>query len=67
MPGIVDTQLWKGLPEADKEALFATYNRTLPTGRVGLAEDIALGYLYLMKQQYGTGRNLVIDGGGVLI
>jgi NAD(P)-dependent dehydrogenase (short-subunit alcohol dehydrogenase family) len=35
--------------------------------RVGEAEDIAQAFLYLMKQQFGTGQNIVIDGGAVLV
>jgi NAD(P)-dependent dehydrogenase (short-subunit alcohol dehydrogenase family) len=35
--------------------------------RVGEAKDIAQAHLYLMKQQFGTGQNLVIDGGGLLV
>jgi NAD(P)-dependent dehydrogenase (short-subunit alcohol dehydrogenase family) len=35
--------------------------------RVGEAEDIALTYIYLMKQQFATGQVLVVDGGAVLV
>jgi NAD(P)-dependent dehydrogenase (short-subunit alcohol dehydrogenase family) len=67
VPGIVKTNLWGGMPEADREGLFKSYGEKLLVKRVGEAEDIALTFIYLMKQQYGTGQNIVIDGGGVLI
>jgi NAD(P)-dependent dehydrogenase (short-subunit alcohol dehydrogenase family) len=35
--------------------------------RVGEADDIALAFTYLIKQQYGTGQNIVVDGGAVLV
>ena len=67
VPGIVKTDLWSGMPEADREGLFTHYGDKLLVKRVGEADDIALTFLYLMKQQYGTGQNIIVDGGGVLI
>lgn len=67
VPGIVKTNLWNSMPEGDRENLYKTVGASLPVGRVGEAEDIALTFLYLMKQAYGTGQNIVIDGGGVLV
>lgn len=66
-PGVVKTNLWGGIPEADREALYANMSKSLLVGRVGEADDIALTYVYLMKQQYGTGQSLIVDGGGVLV
>ncbi|RFZ91986.1 SDR family oxidoreductase [Mucilaginibacter conchicola] len=66
-PGVVKTNLWGGIPEADREALYANMSNSLLVGRAGEAEDIALTYVYLMKQQYGTGQSLIVDGGGVLV
>jgi NAD(P)-dependent dehydrogenase (short-subunit alcohol dehydrogenase family) len=67
VPGVVKTNLWSGMPEADRENLYKTVGASLPVGRVGEAEDIALTFLYLMKQTYGTGQNIIIDGGSVLV
>ena len=67
VPGIVKTNLWNSMPEADRENLYKTVGASLPVGRVGEAEDIALTFLYLMKQAYGTGQNIIIDGGAVLV
>lgn len=66
-PGLVRTPLWDGMPEADREALYASASAALPVGRVGEAEDIAQTYLYLMTNRYSTGQTIVVDGGGVLV
>lgn len=65
-PGFVRTPLWASIPEAEREAMYATIGAALPVGRVGEAEDIAQTYLYLMTNRYSTGQTVVVDGGGVL-
>ncbi|SEM76320.1 NAD(P)-dependent dehydrogenase, short-chain alcohol dehydrogenase family [Chitinophaga rupis] len=67
VPGVVRTNLWNSLPEADREGLYKNVGDALLVKRVGEAEEIALAFLYLMKQQFGTGQNMVIDGGASLI
>jgi NAD(P)-dependent dehydrogenase (short-subunit alcohol dehydrogenase family) len=67
VPGVVKTNLWNSLSETDRENLYKTVGDSLPLGRVGEAEDIAQAFLYLMKQTFGTGVNMVIDGGAVLV
>lgn len=66
-PGVVRTGLWNGIPENDREQLFKNLGDSLPVGRIGAPADIAQSYIYLMKQEYGTGQVLTVDGGGVLI
>lgn len=66
-PGLVRTNLWDSIPEADRENLFAAVAKALPVGRIGEAEEIALTYLYLIKQSFGTGQSIVVDGGNVLV
>ena len=65
-PGFVRTPLWRGMPEADREAMYAAAEAKLPVGRVGEAADIAQAYLFLMQQGFATGQTLIVDGGGVL-
>jgi NAD(P)-dependent dehydrogenase (short-subunit alcohol dehydrogenase family) len=67
VPGVVKTNLWNSFSETDRENLYKSVGDSLLTKRVGEAEDIALAFLYLMKQQFGTGQNIVIDGGAVLV
>jgi len=55
------------MSEADREGLFKSQADALLLKRVGEAEDVALAFVYLMKQQFGTGQNITIDGGAVLV
>ncbi|ANS69202.1 short-chain dehydrogenase/reductase SDR [Streptomyces lincolnensis] len=66
-PGVVRTELWRELPRADRDGLFAASAAALPVGRVGEAEDVAEAYLYLMRNGYSTGATVVVDGGGLLV
>jgi NAD(P)-dependent dehydrogenase (short-subunit alcohol dehydrogenase family) len=67
VPGVVKTNLWSSMTEGDRENLYRTVGDSLLVKRVGEGEDIAQAFLYLMKQSFGTGQNLVIDGGAVLV
>ncbi len=66
-PGVVKTELWDSFPEETREAIYRDVGAKLLTGRVGEPEEVAQTYLYLMKQSYGTGQMITIDGGGVLV
>jgi NAD(P)-dependent dehydrogenase (short-subunit alcohol dehydrogenase family) len=66
VPGVIKTNLWNSMPAEDRDGLFKS-GENLLVRRVGEAEDIALAFIYLMKQQYGTGQNITIDGGAVLV
>jgi NAD(P)-dependent dehydrogenase (short-subunit alcohol dehydrogenase family) len=66
-PGVVKTALWGNMLEADREAMYQQIADRLPVGHVGDAAEIAQAYLYLMRQSYGTGQVLVVDGGGALV
>ncbi|MDB5008236.1 MAG: NAD(P)-dependent dehydrogenase, short-chain alcohol dehydrogenase family [Mucilaginibacter sp.] len=67
VPGIIKTNLWGSMTEADRENLYKAVGDSLLVKRVGEAEDVAQTFLYLMKQQFGTGQNIVVDGGTVLV
>jgi len=66
-PGFVRTPLWRNLPEAEREALYAAAGERLLVGRVGEADELAEAYLFLMRQGFATGQTFVVDGGGVLV
>jgi NAD(P)-dependent dehydrogenase (short-subunit alcohol dehydrogenase family) len=66
-PGVVATPLWGGMPPPARDALFRQLGEKLPVGHVGSAEEVAETYLYLMRQTYGTGPVIVVDGGGTLV
>jgi NAD(P)-dependent dehydrogenase (short-subunit alcohol dehydrogenase family) len=67
IPGFVRTPLWRNIPEADREAIFAAAGAKLPVGRVGEAAEVAETYVFLMRQGFATGQSVVVDGGGVLV
>ena len=67
VPGVVKTNLWNSMAELDRENLYKTVGDSMLVKRVGEAEDIAQTFLYLMKQRFGTGQNIVVDGGAVLV
>jgi NAD(P)-dependent dehydrogenase (short-subunit alcohol dehydrogenase family) len=64
--GFVKTELWGGMPEAERNQMFDRIAQKLPAGRVGEAAEIAQAYLYLMREKFSTGAVIVVDGGGVL-
>jgi NAD(P)-dependent dehydrogenase (short-subunit alcohol dehydrogenase family) len=66
-PGVVKSPLWSSMAEKDRDALYSNMADTLPVGHVGEVEEVAQAYLYLMKQTYGTGQRVTVDGGGALI
>jgi NAD(P)-dependent dehydrogenase (short-subunit alcohol dehydrogenase family) len=66
-PGVVRTPLWANMTEADRRALYQQTGERLPVGFVAGAAEIAEAYIYLMRQSYGTGQVLVVDGGAVLV
>ncbi|MFD8814630.1 SDR family oxidoreductase, partial [Streptomyces sp. NPDC059627] len=66
-PGVVRTELWRELPETDREGLYRSSAESLPVGRVGEPADVAEAYLYLMRGGYSTGSVVVVDGGGTLV
>jgi NAD(P)-dependent dehydrogenase (short-subunit alcohol dehydrogenase family) len=55
------------MAEKDREALYGNMADTLLVRHVGEVEEVAQTYLYLMKQTYGTGQRVTVDGGGALI
>lgn len=64
-PGSVDTAMRRdGLTDATPEEIQARIDQ-IPLGRVGAAEDIAYGALFLASDEASsmTGSELVIDGG----
>jgi NAD(P)-dependent dehydrogenase (short-subunit alcohol dehydrogenase family) len=66
-PYVVKTALWAEMAEADRETLYRRTAEKLPVGHAGEAVEIAEAYLYLMRQTYGTGQVVVVDGGAMLV
>lgn len=66
-PGVVKSPLWANMAEADREALYRQVGESLPVGHAGEPEEVAEAYLYAMRQTYGTGQVIAVDGGARLV
>ena len=66
-PGVVRTNLWQNMNSSGRKRFFESVGKRLPVGRVGEAHDIAQAYLFLMREGFGTGQTVVVDGGAVLV
>jgi NAD(P)-dependent dehydrogenase (short-subunit alcohol dehydrogenase family) len=64
--GAVRTPMWDGIPEAQREVLFAHLAQGTLTGTIGAPEQLAAAHLYLMQNEYVTGTVLTVDGGLLL-
>ncbi|MET3544807.1 NAD(P)-dependent dehydrogenase (short-subunit alcohol dehydrogenase family) [Paenibacillus favisporus] len=65
--GLMRTELWDGVPEEQRNAMYEHTGKSLPVGRVGEPEDGAEAFLYLMREKYSTGQIIVVDGGSTLV
>ena len=59
-PGVVGTGVWS---ETERGGLERWAADTLPTGRLGTAEDLASAYLATLSNPYMTGEVTTVDGG----
>jgi 3-oxoacyl-[acyl-carrier protein] reductase len=61
VPGPVETEMWRGLPEEKREALLAH----VPLRRAATPEEVAAAVAYLASEaaSYVTGTALRVDGG----
>jgi NAD(P)-dependent dehydrogenase (short-subunit alcohol dehydrogenase family) len=66
-PGFVDTDMWRFLPDEQREGLRRKVEQTFPARRAGKAEDIAHAALFLMTNPYVTGTVLEVAGGENLV
>ena len=62
-PSLVATPLLDAVHGHDKDERLKRMAALLPVGRVGTAEECAMGALYLMCNGFVTGEVLTIDGG----
>lgn len=65
-PGLVDTPLYAGMSDADRQAMFDKAAALLPARRVGQPEDIAGAILFVATNPYATGSTVTVDGGGTI-
>jgi len=65
-PGLVDTPIYAGMPEDQRQAVFNAFAAAAPVKRVGRPEELAHAVLYLMANTFTTGSTLYVDGGYTL-
>jgi NAD(P)-dependent dehydrogenase (short-subunit alcohol dehydrogenase family) len=66
-PGYVLTEVWDSMPAERREAQFKHVAERQPLPRIGVPDEVAEAYLYLMRGGYSTGQVLVVDGGMTLV
>ncbi|MBE9189622.1 SDR family oxidoreductase [Gloeocapsopsis crepidinum LEGE 06123] len=66
-PGLVDTPVYAGMPQQQREAFLQSTADKLPVKRIGQPEDIAATVLYLLENGYTTGTVIDVDGGSLLV
>jgi 3-oxoacyl-[acyl-carrier protein] reductase len=64
-PGLIDTDMTKGLADAQKDAML----KTIPLNRLGQPEDIAhtVAFLASGRASYITGVTLHVNGGMYMV
>jgi NAD(P)-dependent dehydrogenase (short-subunit alcohol dehydrogenase family) len=65
-PGVIDTPLWRALPQASREDFLGRTASALPTRRIGQPEDVARAVLFVATNPFATGTTVVVDGGGTI-
>jgi len=66
-PGIIDTPLRAAWPEEARRGLYASIREQTPVGKIGTAEEVALGVIFLLSNPFVSGTILDVDGGLRLI
>src|SRR3984957_10534785 len=66
-PGVVVSPLWDDMTKEEREAPYLQMAERLLVRHAGETEEVAQSYLYLMRQTFGTGTVLRVDGGGALV
>ncbi|MDH6259492.1 SDR family oxidoreductase [Bradyrhizobium sp. BR13661] len=65
-PGMVRTDVYAGMPEDAREAMFRSTGESLPLGRVGEPGEIANAVLFAATNTFLTGQVLDVDGGHMI-
>jgi NAD(P)-dependent dehydrogenase (short-subunit alcohol dehydrogenase family) len=65
-PGVIDTQWWHALPDAQRAAFFQAVAAASPVRRIGTPQDVAGAICYLAGAGFVTGTVLECAGGANL-
>lgn len=62
-PGLVKTDIWRGIPPEQREETWKRMTKRLPINRIAEPEEVAQAYLYLIHGSYTSAQILRVDGG----
>lgn len=62
-PAVTQTEMWAGMSEEARQALFNKVSAAYPAGRPARPEEIAQQLLLLAATGYATGTIVILDGG----
>jgi NAD(P)-dependent dehydrogenase (short-subunit alcohol dehydrogenase family) len=62
-PAVVATEMWSGMTDAARQAMFEKISAVYPAGRPGRPDEIAGQLLLLACTGYATGTVVTLDGG----
>ena len=65
-PGIIDTDLWAGIPRDARAATLKKMTAGNPVPRAGTAEEVAAVVLAMLASTFMTGAVIDVDGGDLL-
>jgi NAD(P)-dependent dehydrogenase (short-subunit alcohol dehydrogenase family) len=65
-PGLTDTEAYKAMNSEARHAMLERAAASLPAGRFGRAQDLAMGYLSVIDNPFITGAVIDIDGGALI-
>lgn len=66
-PGLIDTPLHSGMPDEVRTEMFRNVAERLPVKRIGAAEDVAQGILYIICNGFSSATALRVDGGSMVV
>ena len=66
-PGLVNTPVYAGMPQQQREAFLHSTAAKLLVKRIGQPEDVAATVLYLLENGYTTETVIDVDGGSLLV
>lgn len=60
------TPFWRDLPTIQVEHIQNHFEQTIPLKRIAQIEELAMTYIFLMKNGFITGQHIAVDGGIML-
>ncbi|GAA6621451.1 SDR family oxidoreductase [Scytonema sp. NUACC26] len=65
-PYYIDSPMWAGMVDEERQQLFERVGKQLPIGRVATIDDVAPIYLHVLQSSYITGITIPVNGGALL-